>query len=1247
MSNFGTLYIKPPIYTVDGTVKERTILDISNQIEAGFEAVGGILGNIHGVGMETIPYSRFINSISTTVGKMSQVSPCEPYGEEIIGYVQTFSNTLSSKSFLLDLVYNSALVPGSNSSFTISSGTQLVWQRRTDIRSLSQPGDYSIDGRVLTFFTVPTGSFTVTYNGVYPELPGVHDGYSPNVIPDPVMIEDLVLPRPILTLSQSGRIIVDASAVSLINRHGRAFGAPLEVRLSPTLQQFVSASGAIECPPEYISAWLKDGSEYRRLEVAGIYITSNSSFELDTDEIIDLDTDTIVMSVSNVSLTEMIQSLQKQVSTHSHDVDGLSPPVSHGSLLGLLPGSDNPYLTYGGSKILDNDHPQYMHREGYRAEDPGTYNNALLGDLLISSSNMASFESVAVDSNKILFGSPTDGPSLRYSSSTTGLELNSQNSGLSIRYDRSSSLGGLGRSYGLSLNGKHEISDLEVATGQNSTADVLGFSSSSGYHIFANPDMSTVLDIATDGQVVVARGAELHFLKSNNITVTNGGFIRIGGLEFSDTHSGISGSGAPTGSVKIVAAQDGSGSGHDQNQELIIDVPTLLSSFSGSYLLGDSSEILFGGSGTRFSASGDTAEFHSSKPLVIRSTGIDTGIAIEDPAGLQFTNLYSASQDGGASRSTDHDTYMETADGSMYFLKSTKVDHAIDGGLVRWNDTTHPGNIENLTKWPRSSIFAGTSGFRSILVDASNTSDRRGISFTSPGSDSSSGGYGNIYVTGDAGGENLCPIGWMVLESQNGVVLTDIRQDAIDCQTMRYSDLTSGSVQAFGSIVAEQDISSGGSARIVGAITAREGTISENLQIGGSLSTKRNLTVGGITTLSEELAVTSDIRATGDVVSGQSVRTNGLVVLGASEFSESSVFKSTVTIAKSLAVGERLDIQRDLSVGGTAFISHLSVDTMKTDEISVSGVADLTTARVSGSLTVDGSASVSGMISSDGGINTTGTIFARSISVDRDIQAVGNVYAKSGIFENGFTVDAGTMTVDDLSVGGNASISGSLSTSGSLSVAEGAVIRGDADMKTSARVGGVLTVGLNLDVARHINARDIEIANSGKFGSLEVLGSASMNSLSISTSFDINGAIESQNTVTAARGFITGADTISSFGDMIVGGEIRMTNPSKSLSVAGNLILGEDADVGGRMKVEGSLSSGPITATGNITGSGGLSIDGAMILKGAATIGGAATVAGTLGVVGTITTSSIVHPSGSYITAKVTKAQISDRTYYA
>ena len=117
----------------------------------------------------------------------------------------------------------------------------------------------------------------------------------------------------------------------------------------------------------------------------------------------------------------------------------ISSPIRHETLDGLLPSSDNPDIKYAKSIIPNNEHVQYLHREGYNASDEGAYGNAMLGDLLIGSTSSSSlFNNTLQDSNKVLFGSTNgNGHGLYRRSVINGdvLDIASSTNGLLVSYE--------------------------------------------------------------------------------------------------------------------------------------------------------------------------------------------------------------------------------------------------------------------------------------------------------------------------------------------------------------------------------------------------------------------------------------------------------------------------------------------------------------------------------------------------------------------------------------------------------------------------------------------------------------------------------------------------------------------------------------------------------------------------------------------------------------------------------------------
>jgi hypothetical protein len=102
-----------------------------------------------------------------------------------------------------------------------------------------------------------------------------------------------------------------------------------------------------------------------------------------------------------VSLSEAVGHLQKRFLQHNHSSDEFNAPLSHSNLVDL---AFKPF-DYAGAPlawvkdynvapiILNNDHPQYLYREGSKhgslvaGGDPGAYYNAMVGNLTLASSD--------------------------------------------------------------------------------------------------------------------------------------------------------------------------------------------------------------------------------------------------------------------------------------------------------------------------------------------------------------------------------------------------------------------------------------------------------------------------------------------------------------------------------------------------------------------------------------------------------------------------------------------------------------------------------------------------------------------------------------------------------------------------------------------------------------------------------------------------------------------------------------------
>ena len=81
---------------------------------------------------------------------------------------------------------------------------------------------------------------------------------------------------------------------------------------------------------EWCENWLR--KTFEKLPVSNVYVISELEYEIEALEEVDLANDTIVMSVSNVTISEMIRDLYHFMRNHSHSSFDSSRPISHSEL---------------------------------------------------------------------------------------------------------------------------------------------------------------------------------------------------------------------------------------------------------------------------------------------------------------------------------------------------------------------------------------------------------------------------------------------------------------------------------------------------------------------------------------------------------------------------------------------------------------------------------------------------------------------------------------------------------------------------------------------------------------------------------------------------------------------------------------------------------------------------------------------------------------------------------------------------
>ena len=148
-------------------------------------------------------------------------------------------------------------------------------------------------------------------------------------------------------------------------------------------------------------------------------VITNSYISFTSEDIIP---EKVKIYVANSNLGKLIEGIYRLFYSHNHGADG-GKLVSHSDLTGLF--NNKQAIEYSVTSKENYDHPQYLNREGY-IEAPEVYNNAMLGDLLVSSKDKSNYyNNLSDDSFKIIFGEYASGHRIGFSKETDSLVIDS------------------------------------------------------------------------------------------------------------------------------------------------------------------------------------------------------------------------------------------------------------------------------------------------------------------------------------------------------------------------------------------------------------------------------------------------------------------------------------------------------------------------------------------------------------------------------------------------------------------------------------------------------------------------------------------------------------------------------------------------------------------------------------------------------------------------------------------------------
>lgn len=1255
MSYLNYIYTKPPINLVDGVVKDETVINMGYQIETAFENIGDIFGNLYGNGLETSKYARYFNSISSAIGNISIISPEEPFGLVFQSYSQGFVNNNDRKDFSLDL----RPIEGEESlSISIITGDSITYIWKSSPELLVNVGDFTTSGRSLSFFQVPVGNFSTVYKGTYPTFSN-NEGYLPNIYPAPNLVEEGVVSRPLIELMPSGRYRVTIDKVNQ-NIHGVAFGSELDLSFNTLIQEYVSPVGELAAPKELVNVWKKFPRSYERLSVSNVYVLSSTQFEVDTDEDIDTTSDILLLSIANVTLSEIVRDLFKLVKDHNHDNNSIIPTIDHDKLSKLIPVSDNPDIIYSKSNITNNDHPEYLHREGYRTGDPATYNNAMLGTLLLSSTNPSSgFANVLADSYLLSFGSVADGISLRLDIDSNGIEdrvlsLKSSKDGLYL--DTREEEGKTSKA--LRLN-SHEIFTYGVDNGV--TIDYsLGLSSASGRTLFLNiDDPSMFADIETKKLYT----ADIDVTKTLKIYAP-AGELHIGSTVWKPLITGdidVSGDMVFHGSILF----DTMAATQSVVQTVVIDDSITLNGLGSKIRLVENSitsEITTGVDAQIVVSSESPIKLKA--PLVfdgvsgrveaVPANNIESrinGISFinsAESAIKEYSSLYISAQGGGEATPSAVSTFLEmyypessdlenNANG-LWLLRSTSVPQIEKGIKYSWKSDDGK-RVDNLIEWPRAKIAAGFGDFYGIKVNASNLAEKEGVKF---------GDFNNIFVTGDGGN---CPAGLMVIESLAGVAIVSSGMNAEDCTNVTYSSLIVGNIQSRESISAEEDLTAGNNINAAEKLSCNNLEVRKSAQIFGGMRIFEELTIDLDLNVLGTSNFNQNVVMNGDLKVSNNLNTGTLDVSGVSTFHEIARFENPVNIDDNLTVVGKSTFIDDATFSQKIIGQNVYVENISCSELTATGVMKAnagievaSNASISGNLSVESTVSIVGTLICESAIyadslNSSGNLSVAGVTTlngdtvvnssvlfsggidETFISNISSQFTKHAVFNDGITGGS------DSTITGNFSVSGAINADGNLSCSE-----------FSSSNGSVTN---NLSIGTHLTAGSAELDNNLDVGGSVTIGQQATNStyLTVNGPITSNGGGSFDGPLSCTDSLTFGGGNITSDGKLILDGGINSASGSVifeggSIDTGGDAIFNGSLSTGGAGNIGGELTvRGGGSFTGSLTIAGGISFQGGSvdpgtgntIFSGNMSIGGALTSGGGGSFVGDLTASGAIR----------------------
>lgn len=999
-------------------------------------------------------------------------------------YIETISVTGRSSDIVLS---NDVLNILSVSYLDSTSGVEVYLEEKAAAQEFTDVNQFKVFGKVIhTSGEINSATVKVSYRGIKKEFGNLK--LKPNIITDENGLYELPLEQ----------------------ENGTTYFIDFNKDIPSNILKYF---GDYYINPEKVNLMVKTQEGFENVEYLDVYPSSTRLYFTLREELDDI-YDSVVY-VNNITISEFLEAFYSEFMNHSHNKDGNEELISHSNLVDLY--KNNNTIFYKDTDIVNYEHPQYLNREGYNPTLTSVYENALLGDLLLSSKingQDQDYKTLLKNSNSIMFGDPIRGTRILYDHEKEALNILTGNglNGIEITVGSDKKA--------VIINSEsyiQETPDSLVLRGNKNKIKVVGD--------YSDPDPTVYVPSTLETDSIDNQGK----VKTNSVKSES---VEIGNNTLRNEGENI-----------FVEKVD-----ETKNTGLYVKVKThvedlVSTDFSASnYNIEDGDKIIV--DERNYITKGTKGFDVVTEALNVKSSARKSGLVLGTP-NILSTNIYTADYLGQAATLNDTDLYVEPSTGSdIYFIQNADTPIKYGNTTYIFKDTENGmQTVSNLKDWFRASLHMGSSSADNFTLKTTDSTNKNGLRI----------GRSRITVIGEGVD---CPEGMTVHESLSTFhFISPLPENEVRCSDLSYQTVNTGDLQVFGNANVQNSLYVIDNAVIGERTTSRSLTITEDLStmdaiVRGSTVLSGETQINGVVNINNKVFITGETQINGSLKAFDLTTDNFLRVNGTLTVEGQSLFNNDVII------DGRLTTSSGFITNGPIESDSLRTGPITAENIkSVGGFISDGEVRLTGPVIINGSFEMNGNAIVNGALETVSELTAKSAYVTTNM-----------VIDGRFTVGGATVFNSTVAVEGKLSVQSDIYTPGTVESQEvktvdftGQTVRATARLYSD---GGIIATGpMELDGSFTLRG------NSNIVGSSSISENLTVNSISVLNNVDINNRL----TVLGPVYLESNSIQIGTAGSSVsISGNLQLNTPF--LTLTGSMRIYEDLEVSNDVNVSGNVT---------------------------------------------------------------------------